>query len=122
MGPGGETVNLDKETVQQVAILSEMKAKFGSNACLQAMMMLMAKDSDSKSGDEDTMSKAMEMFQAVLKKDKCSAKPPSKEVMNEAVSGPSGMTWPAVGDPKKAEEPAEAFTNKEQEKISFKWH
>ena len=106
IGPDGSSICLDKDTLQQAALLSKMKSSFGPAACIQAMMMLMAnKEEEPKSEDIAAFKTAMQMAQTMMNKQEGE---PSSTTMDQAVAGPSGsLTWPAV-------EP------KDEKKVSFK--
>lgn len=105
VGPDGTLISLDRETLAQVTLVKQMKESFGSSACLQAMMMLMA---GGKSDGGGEVAQALEMAKRMQA---AKATEPSPTTMNEAVAGPSGgLTFPAVNNETSQQQPAQQKT------------
>ena len=107
VGPDGTLISLDRETLAQVTLVKQMKESFGSTACLQAMMMLMA-GGKSDGGGAGEVAQALEMAKRMQA---AQATEPSPTTMNEAVAGPSGgLTFPAVNNETPQQQPAQQKT------------
>lgn len=95
--------NIDPETMQMASLLTKMKSNFGDATMLQAMMLMMANKKEESSNNPskatDQMTQMMRMAEMFgnTKKESSSVIPPTS-VMEQAVAGPSGYTFPAPGD------------------------
>ena len=84
------------------SFLTQMKSSFGDNTMLQAMMLMMANKKDESSNDTvkttDQMSQMMKMAEIFGNNKKESSVIPPSSLMEQAVAGPSGYTFPASGE------------------------
>ena len=90
---------MDPETLKMATLLTQMKSSFGDKGMMLAMMQMLAnKSSDSSSETMNPRNQLAQMMKVaeIINTDSPSVVPPTS-VINQAVPGPSGYTFPAAG-------------------------
>ena len=89
--------DVDPETLKMASLLTKMKSSFGDNGMMQAFMLMMANKSSEASSDPTNQMAQMMKMAEMLNGTKNEAVAPSAAVIEQAVPGPSGYTFPAAG-------------------------